>query len=184
MQDRDDIKRFLIALLLLPLNAIFCFTIPNCKIERLRKWYMVTFIMSICWLAVLSYFMVWMVICFTMINFCKLDFLSSHSKITIIGYTIGIPDVIMGVTFLAAGTSIPDAYSSVAVVRQGYVDMGVSNIFGSNVFDLLIGLAVPWFIKSLFNSGVVSFYFSNPSKKFENQISIFLGQRQFKWPSL
>jgi Ca2+/Na+ antiporter len=65
----------------------------------------------------------------------------------------------MGVTFLAAGTSIPDAYSSVAVVRQGYVDMGVSNIFGSNVFDLLIGLAVPWFIKSLFNSGVVSYNF-------------------------
>ena len=61
----------------------------------------------------------------------------------------------MGVTFLAAGTSIPDAYSSVAVVRQGYVDMGVSNIFGSNLFDILIGLAIPWFIKALFNSGFV-----------------------------
>jgi Ca2+/Na+ antiporter len=79
-------------------------------------------------------------------------------KITIIGYTIGIPDSIMGITFLAAGASIPDAYSSISVVKQGYVDMGVSNIFGSNVFDLLIGLAVPWFIKSIFNSGYVSFF--------------------------
>jgi hypothetical protein len=61
MQDRNDIKRFLIAILLLPLNTIFCFTIPNCKVERFRKWYMLTFIMSISWLAVLSYFMVWMV---------------------------------------------------------------------------------------------------------------------------
>ena len=157
MQDRNDIKRFLKAILLLPLNAVFCFTIPNCKLERYRKWYMLTFIMSISWLAVLSYFMVWMV------NIKHLYLTSYKSmfffKITVIGYTIGIPDAIMGVTFLAAGTSIPDAYSSVAVVRQGYVDMGVSNIFGSNVFDLLIGLAVPWFIKSLFNSGVVSYNF-------------------------
>ena len=36
------------------------------------------------------------------------------------------------------------------------VDMGVSNIIGSNVFDLLIGLAFPWFIKSIFNQGFVN----------------------------
>lgn len=34
--------------------------------------------------------------------------------------------------------------------------MGVSNIFGSNVFDLLIGLAIPWFIKSIFTTGYVN----------------------------
>ncbi len=38
---------------------------------------------------------------------------------TIIGYTFGIPDVIMGITFLAAGTSIPDAIASLIVARQG-----------------------------------------------------------------
>ena len=62
----------------------------------------------------------------------------------------------MAVTLIAAGTSIPDAYTSVIVVKEGMVDMGVSNIIGSNVFDLLIGLALPWFIKSIFNGGYVN----------------------------
>lgn len=39
--------------------------------------------------------------------------------VTIIGFTLGIPDSIMGITFLAAGSSIPDALSSIFVVRQG-----------------------------------------------------------------
>lgn len=38
---------------------------------------------------------------------------------TIIGYTFGIPDVIMGITFLAAGTSVPDCMASLIVARQG-----------------------------------------------------------------
>ena len=61
----------------------------------------------------------------------------------------------MAVTFIAIGTSVPDAYTSIVVVKEGMVDMGVSNIIGSNVFDLLIGLALPWFIKSIFNNGYV-----------------------------
>lgn len=35
------------------------------------------------------------------------------------GHTLGIPDSVMGLTFLAAGTSIPEAVSSVIVARQG-----------------------------------------------------------------
>lgn len=45
-----------------------------------------------------------------------------------IGFTLGIPDSLMAVTFIAAGTSIPDAYTSVIVVREGMVDMGVSQL--------------------------------------------------------
>jgi Ca2+/Na+ antiporter len=71
-----------------------------------------------------------------------------------------MPDSLMAVTFIAIGTSIPDAYTSVIVVKQGMVDMGVSNIIGSNVFDLLIGLAFPWFIKSIFNNGYVNSHFN------------------------
>lgn len=36
-----------------------------------------------------------------------------------IGFTLGIPDVIMGITFLAAGTSVPDCMASLIVARQG-----------------------------------------------------------------
>ncbi len=76
-------------------------------------------------------------------------------QITIIGFTFSIPDSLMAISFIAAGTSIPDAYTSFTVVREGMIDMGVSNIIGSNVFDLLIGLAFPWFIKAIFNHGYV-----------------------------
>lgn len=55
--------------------------------------------MAIVWLCLLTYLMVWMV--------------------TIIGYTFGIPDSVMGITFLAAGSSLPDLMGSVLVVRQG-----------------------------------------------------------------
>ena len=36
-----------------------------------------------------------------------------------IGFTLEIPDVVMGIVFLAAGTSIPDAIASLIVSRQG-----------------------------------------------------------------
>lgn len=39
--------------------------------------------------------------------------------ITIIGDTLEIPDSVMGLTFLAAGTSVPEAVSSVIVAKQG-----------------------------------------------------------------
>lgn len=44
---------------------------------------------------------------------------TSSFQVTIIGYTLGIPDVIMGITFLAAGTSVPDCIASLIVARQG-----------------------------------------------------------------
>ncbi len=47
------------------------------------------------------------------------DLLSLSWQVTVIGYTMGIPDVIMGITFLAAGTSVPDCLASLIVARQG-----------------------------------------------------------------
>jgi len=52
----------------------------------------------------------------------------------------------MGLTLLAAGTSIPDCLSSVAVAKRGHGDMAVSSSIGSNIFDVLLGLPLPWFI--------------------------------------
>merc|ERR1719433_390225 len=53
----------------------------------------------------------------------------------------------MAFTVLAAGTSIPDAVSSVAVARMGEGDMAISSSIGSNIFDILVGLPIPWIIK-------------------------------------
>ena len=59
---------------------------------------------------------------------------------TSIGVAAGIPEVVMGITFLAAGTSIPELLTSVIVAKQGEGDMAVSSSIGSNIFDVLVGL--------------------------------------------
>jgi len=68
--------------------------------------------------------------------------------VTLAGYTLGISDSVMGITFLAAGTSLPDLMASLIVARKGQGDMAVSNTIGSNVFDILLGLALPWFLQT------------------------------------
>ena len=57
-----------------------------------------------------------------------------------------IHPAIMGVTILAAGTSVPDAIGSLLVAQEGKGDMAVSNAIGSNVFDILLGLGLPWLL--------------------------------------
>ena len=49
------------------------------------------------------------------------------------------PFQVMGLTFLAAGTSIPDLFTSVIVARKGFGDMAVSSSVGSNIFDVTVG---------------------------------------------
>lgn len=56
-----------------------------------------------------------------------------------VGETIGISEEIMGLTILAAGTSIPDLITSVIVARKGMGDMAVSSSVGSNIFDITVG---------------------------------------------
>jgi len=63
------------------------------------------------------------------------------------GTILRVPPMVMGLTVLAAGTSIPDAMGSIAVAKQGEGDMAVANALGSNIFDILVGLGVPWTIR-------------------------------------
>ncbi|XP_058871918.1 sodium/potassium/calcium exchanger 3-like [Acipenser ruthenus] len=112
-----------------PLSLLLFFTVPNCMQPRWESWFMATFAMSTLWIGIFSYIMVWMM--------------------TLISYTLGIPDVIMGITFLAAGTSVPDCMASLIVARQGMGDMAVSNSIGSNIFDILLGLGFPWAMQTL-----------------------------------
>ncbi len=54
---------------------------------------------------------------------------------------------------MAIGTSIPDLISSIIVARQGRGGMAISNALGSNIFDILIGLGIPWMIILLLTDG-------------------------------
>lgn len=92
----EENENYYLWLAKIPVNYVLHYTIPDCTLEPDK--YLFTFLISITWTAFFSYIMVWMV--------------------TLIGYTFGIPDSVMGVTFLAAGTSVPDCYSSVHAARN------------------------------------------------------------------
>lgn len=56
---------------------------------------------------------------------------------------LGVSDLIIGLTIVAIGTSLPELASSVAAARKGEHDLAVGNIIGSNLFNTLavVGLA-------------------------------------------
>lgn len=64
----------------------------------------------------------------------------------VISELLRVPKVIIALTVLAIGTSVPDMISSVIVAKQGRGGMALSNAIGSNIFDILIGLGLPWTI--------------------------------------
>lgn len=74
----------------------------------------------------------------------------------VIAQTLHIPAAVIALTILAIGTSIPDLISSSIVAKQGRGDMAVSNAVGSNIFDILFGLGVPWLIILTIKGGSVS----------------------------
>ena len=114
-------------IVLFPLVFTLALTVPDVRRKSVDgKYCYVAFIIAIAWIGFYSYFMV--------------------GWAETIGATVGIPSYIMGLTFLAAGTSVPDLISSVIVARMGEGDMAVSSSIGSNIFDILVGLPFPWII--------------------------------------
>lgn len=59
---------------------------------------------------------------------------------------LGIPELIIGATIVALGTSLPELAASVASALKSKPDIALGNVLGSNIFNLLIVLAVPGLI--------------------------------------
>ncbi|XP_036020420.1 sodium/potassium/calcium exchanger 2 isoform X10 [Mus musculus] len=116
-------------LIVFPIVFPLWITLPDVRKPASRKFFPITFFGSITWIAVFSYLMVWW----------------AHQ----VGETIGISEEIMGLTILAAGTSIPDLITSVIVARKGLGDMAVSSSVGSNIFDITVGLPLPWLLYTI-----------------------------------
>uniref|UniRef100_A0A673IGV0 Sodium/calcium exchanger membrane region domain-containing protein n=1 Tax=Sinocyclocheilus rhinocerous TaxID=307959 RepID=A0A673IGV0_9TELE len=125
-------RKRLTYLLILPIVFPLWMTLPDVRKASSKKFFPITFLGAICWIAGFSYLMVWW----------------AHQ----VGETIGITEEIMGLTILAAGTSIPDLITSVIVARRGLGDMAVSSSVGSNIFDITVGLPLPWLLYSIINS--------------------------------
>jgi len=64
-----------------------------------------------------------------------------HS-VGVIGRTVGIDAFLLGVTVLAAATSLPDTLVSLRAARDGRSVTSLANVLGSNTFDLLVAIPV------------------------------------------
>lgn len=60
-----------------------------------------------------------------------------------------IPDIIIGLTIVSIGTSMPELFVSITSAIQGYSDMAIGNIVGSNIANLLLILGMSSIIRSI-----------------------------------
>jgi cation:H+ antiporter len=66
-----------------------------------------------------------------------------------IARNIGISEWFIGISIVAIGTSLPEIVSSVMASRRGHGEMAIGNIFGSNIFNILMVLGITSLIHPL-----------------------------------
>ncbi|KOO05161.1 calcium/sodium antiporter [Vibrio nereis] len=72
----------------------------------------------------------------------------------VIAQYFGMSDLVIGLTIIAVGTSLPELAASLAGVMKGEDDMAVGNIIGSNVFNILAVMGIP----GILNPSILSEY--------------------------
>jgi Ca2+/Na+ antiporter len=109
--------------------ALFC-TLPDVRLEKhansknRTRIAVMEFLISLIWIGIFSN--------------------ALFESTVVVANWMGIKPEDAGVTVLAAGTSIPDLISSYIVAKNGEGDMAVSSSIGSNIFDVTVGLPLPW----------------------------------------
>ena len=111
-------------------DKILCLLFPKAKNYYLVFFFSVAFIAAVSWVLV--------------------------ELAVLISADLGIPEAIIALTVIAIGTSVPDLFSSIIVARQGRGEMAVSNAVGSNIFDILVGLGLPFLIVLLISGGTIN----------------------------
>ncbi len=70
------------------------------------------------------------------------DLLVEHGQVIAIG--LGVPETVVALLFVALGTSLPELVTTITSLRKGRASLGVGNVIGANVFNLVLvsGVAV------------------------------------------
>lgn len=137
MPENCSIASKILHVILFPLKALIHCTIPDVRNggdAYLSFKATLSIILCICFLVISSYAMV--------------------TSLESIAHELDIPEEIVGSTISAAGTSLPNFVASQVAARQGLGNMAISNVFGSNTFNILIGLGLPWLIYTGTNDGL------------------------------
>ena len=93
--------------------------------------------------------------------FTGLVLLTVSSKLLVFGAVniataFGLSELVIGLTIIAVGTSLPELAASIAGALKGEHDLAIGNVVGSNLFNTLIVLGIPGLIApSMLDSGVL-----------------------------
>ena len=68
---------------------------------------------------------------------------------------LGVSDLIIGLTIVAIGTSLPELAASVASALKGHTDIALGNVVGSNIFNIAAVMAVPGLLAPIALESVV-----------------------------
>jgi cation:H+ antiporter len=60
----------------------------------------------------------------------------------ILAKEFGLSETIIGLTVIAIGTSLPELITSIIAIRKGHTDIGIGNIIGSNIYNILMIMGV------------------------------------------
>ena len=113
----------------LPLKAAIHLSVPAVHRRGCEKYYPLTLVLAVLWLALLAYFMT--------------------AALDQIGCALAIPSTVMGLTLGAIGTSFPNLYASILTAQAGQAGMAIGQAFGSNTFNLCIGLGSVWLVEAI-----------------------------------
>lgn len=64
------------------------------------------------------------------------DLLVEHG--TAIAQALGVPETVIALTFVALGTSLPELITTITSLRKGHASLGIGNVIGANVFNLVL----------------------------------------------
>lgn len=67
---------------------------------------------------------------------------------TIIAEKLGVPERVIAVTFIALGTSLPELVTTITSLLKGYASLGLGNVLGANLLNLLLVIGIPSAVSS------------------------------------
>ncbi|KAL0227036.1 hypothetical protein P9112_014360 [Eukaryota sp. TZLM1-RC] len=120
--------------ILWPASKVLHLTVPDCSKSHWKRWYLVSTLLCLVWLAAIEYVIVELV-----------------SKL---GCLAGLSSNLLGTLLLGPLMSLPDALVAITMVKHGRVNSSMGCIFGCNIFSLLIGMGLPWVISTGIYPGV------------------------------
>lgn len=70
----------------------------------------------------------------------------------LLGCVVGLKTSVTAITFVALGTSLPDAFASMNAAKNSkYADSAVGNVTGSNAVNVFLGMGIPWMIATAYH---------------------------------